>query len=227
MWPYQNNEEWLLHCTSPIPGVDGYDYLVELMAKQVRTLFGGVPGNLEEFAFASQAVQAEALKFFIELFRSQKWRRTGIIWWNLINGWPQFSTAVVDYYFEKKLAYDFIKRSQRPVCLMLKEPKKKEQELVVSNDTRKDVRVRYRLSDADTGKILAEGEKRATNNSVTILTRIPFRGDEKRFYLIDWEDSFGAGRNHYLSGIPPFDLSGYKRWLRKCGFIASSTSNKL
>ena len=27
--------------------------------------------------------------------------RTGLIWWNLIDRWPQFSDAIVDYYMEK------------------------------------------------------------------------------------------------------------------------------
>ena len=26
------------------------------------------------------------------------WRRTGIIWWNVIDGWPQISDAVMDWY---------------------------------------------------------------------------------------------------------------------------------
>ncbi len=55
VWPYQDNEEWLLHSTSPVPGVNIWDYRVELMAKQVRELFGAIPDNLEEFALASQA----------------------------------------------------------------------------------------------------------------------------------------------------------------------------
>ena len=31
----------------------------------------------------------------------------GILWWNVLDGWPQFSDAVVDYYFGKKLAYHY------------------------------------------------------------------------------------------------------------------------
>ena len=44
------------------------------------------------------------------------------LWWNLLDGWPQVSDAVVDHYFCKKLAYNYIKRSQQPVCLMFDEP---------------------------------------------------------------------------------------------------------
>jgi beta-mannosidase len=70
------------------------------------------------------------------MFRTAKWRRTGVLWWNLMDGWPQFSDAVVDYYFCKKLAYHFIRRSQMPLILTLREPKNWRQEIVACNDTR-------------------------------------------------------------------------------------------
>ena len=60
-------------------------------------LFGAVPDDLETFALASQITQAEAKKFFIESTRLRKWRTSGILWWNVIDGWPQFSDAIVDY----------------------------------------------------------------------------------------------------------------------------------
>ena len=72
------------------------------MANQVRELFGVVPDDLETFALASQITQAEAKKYFIEMTRLRKWRTSGILWWNVIDGWPQFSDAVVDYYFERQ-----------------------------------------------------------------------------------------------------------------------------
>jgi len=66
-------------------------------------------------------VQAEALKFFVESTRLRKWYTSGILWWNLLDGWPQFSDAVVDYYFAKKLAYHYLWRAQRPLLLCLSE----------------------------------------------------------------------------------------------------------
>ena len=83
-------------------------------------LLANVPDTLEDFALASQITQAEALKYFIESYRCTKWERTGIIWWNLVDGWPQFSDSVVDYYFTKKLAYHTVKTSQQAVRLMLR-----------------------------------------------------------------------------------------------------------
>ena len=219
VWPYQDNEEWILHASSPLPGVDVWDYRIELMAKQIRELFGAVPDNLDDFAFASQVSQAEAKKFFIELFRANKWRRTGILWWNLMDGWPQFSDAIVDYYFCRKLAYEFIKRSQASPLLVLREPENWLQELVVCNDTRQDVLLRYSVSDVQSGELLCEGEGSAYADAVTVLDSIPYSQGAKRFYLLRWESALGEGLNHYLAGNPPFDLETYRRWLDLAGIL--------
>lgn len=89
-----------------------YAYRIKLAYNQVVTLFGNAEENLNDFIRQSQISQAEAKKYFIEKFRIGKWKRTGIIWWNLLDGWPQISDAIVDYYYVKKLAYHYIKRSQ-------------------------------------------------------------------------------------------------------------------
>lgn len=212
LWP-PDNEQWILHASSPVPGVDLYDYRVELMRKQIREFFGSVPDNLDDFAFQSQCVQAEAKKFFIELFRTQKWRRTGIIWWNLLDGWPQFSDAVVDYYGAKKLAFDFIKRAQQPLLLTLREAENWQHEIVACNDTRADLEIEFRIWDAQTGETVSEGRGVAASDAVTILDAIPASAADKRFYLIEWSGA-AQGRNHYLSGLAPFDAADYARWLQ-------------
>lgn len=225
VWPYQNNEEWILHCTSPVPGVTHFDYRVELMAKQIRELFGAVPETVEGFAFASQATQAEADKFFIELFRGAKWRRTGIIWWNMIDGWPQLSDAVVDYYFRKKLAYEVITRVQQPVCVMLREPEAGHQQIVAANDTRESYPIHYTITDADSGEVVAQGDGVADANATTLLGSIPYADTHQRFYLIEWQSTAGTGRNHYLAGEPPFDLAQYDTWMRKAGLTYPATAD--
>jgi beta-mannosidase len=182
------------------------------MAKQVRVMFGDVPGNFEDFSFASQVSQAEAMKFFIEMFRSVKWRRTGIIWWNIMDGWPQLSDAVVDYYFQRKLAYDYIKRSQAPVSLMLREPTVSRQELVVCNDTRRDFPLNYKVRDLDSGEVVSEGLATASADAVTSLGQVEWPSTGPRFLLLTWEGDGFAGMNHYLQGTPPYDLQQYRVW---------------
>jgi len=218
LWP-PGNDEWLLHATSPVPGVDINDYRIELMRKQVYEFFGTEPDNLEDFALQSQCVQAEALKFFIEWFRAAKWRRTGIIWWNLCDGWPQFSDAVVDYYFAKKMAFDFISRCQKPLCLVLREAAEWKHELVACNDTRSDVSLSYSVSDVETGEVLCQGSAVAQRDMVTRLDAIYAFAAEKRFLLIEWDGGGERGRNHYLAGSSPFEPAVYLGWVKKAGLL--------
>ncbi|MDI7275945.1 MAG: hypothetical protein QME94_08190 [Anaerolineae bacterium] len=131
---------------------------IRLMADQVRELFGAIPDDLDTFALASQIVQAEAKKHFVESTRLRKWRTTGVLWWNVLDGWPQFSDAVVDYYFGRKLAYHYLWRVQRPLCIVIGEPgPDKYLPVIVCNDSRQAREGRYRVWDADSGETAAEG----------------------------------------------------------------------
>ncbi len=211
LWP-PFNEEWILHSTSPVPGVDLFDYRVNLVCNQVRALFGDLPDNLDDFAWQSQVVQAEAFKYFIELFRMGKWRRTGMIWWNLIDGWPQISDAVIDCYYNEKMAFEHIKASQQPVCLMLREPDAWRQELVVCNDTRDAHTVAFTVRDVDSAEVVAQGSGCARADAVSGLASFQHLSNTHRFFLIEWESDLGRGRNHYLLGTPPFTPADLRRW---------------
>lgn len=144
------------HCTEYLDADPrGYNRN-QLMLDQVRTLFGEVPSDPEALVLASQISQAEAKKYFVESTRLKKWRRTGVIWWNLLDGWPQISDAVVDYYFEKKLAFWYLQRVQQPVCLMVGELENWKHAVVLANDTRQAHTVAWRVLD-EAGAPLAAG----------------------------------------------------------------------
>jgi beta-mannosidase len=187
------------------------------MADQVRELFGQEPDSLEDFAFASQVSQAEAKKFFIEMFRLAAWRRTGIIWWNLIDCWPQFSDAVVDYYGVRKLAWWYIRRSQASVLLMAAEPEDQRCRIVAANDTRGEARGMFAVTDADSGATLLEGELLAPPGASSTLGTVPAGRDAQRLFLLRWTVGTGAQAreqgSHYLLGKPPFALERYRSWL--------------
>lgn len=218
LWPYSENVEWLLHSTSPVPEAHAYDYRVALMSKQITELFTALPDNLTDFSYASQVVQAEAKKFFIELFRIAKWRRTGILWWNVMDGWPQFSDAIVDYYFTRKLAYGYVKNSQQDVCVMLDEPDNWVQKVIISNDTRSDKTISCKAIDIDSGEAIFEGTFIAYADQSTVVGQIPYVRNRQRFFTIRWEGD-ACGQNHYLAGQPPFELATYRAWLQKSGLL--------
>ncbi|GGI44239.1 hypothetical protein GCM10008018_06110 [Paenibacillus marchantiophytorum] len=115
LWPFDSsNEQWIAHATEDSGSQGPNATRIQLMANQIKELFGAIPDSLEDFILASQISQAEAKKFFIEMTLLKKWRKTGILWWNMIDGWPQFSDAVVDYYYGTKLAFHYIRRVQQP-----------------------------------------------------------------------------------------------------------------
>ena len=218
MWPWEENPEWHVHASCMETEESKYSFRIPLMAGQVKTFFGHVPEALDEFAMASQISQAEADKFFIERFRAGKWRRTGIIWWNLLDGWPQFSDAVVDYYFTKKLAYHYIKRSQAPVCLMFAEPSGGRLSLMGVNEHLFGKDVSFLVTDLSSGEVTISVQTVLEKNSVTELAQMPFHENEHHFFLIEWTVSGQKNKNHYLSGKPPYSLQQYIQWIKQAEF---------
>ncbi len=221
VWPWQDNPEWRYHDVSHHRGFDRDR--IKLMANQVKEVFGSIPEDMESFALASQISQAEAKKFFIEYTRARKWATSGLIWWNVMDGWPQFSDAIVDYYFSKKLAYHYIWRSQRPVLVMLGEPGSgKYLPVIACNDTNSPADVRYSVTDAASGKPVSQGEIHLDPNQTWQADRIRGYASDQRLYLIEWQVGGTTFGNHYLSGTPPFSLETYRGWLEQIALLPRS-----
>ena len=220
LWPPQENDEWLLHSASPETSKDAlYIYRINLMTNQIFTLFSNKPKNLEEYAYMSQISQAEAMKTFIETFRSRKWDRTGIIWWNIMDCWPQFSDAVVDYFGCKKLAYFFIKRAQAPLYFMIDDQKDEDYALYANNDLLVDTCVEYKILEVDTECEIIRGSVTVPAEAAVRVASLCDIGKERHFYYIEWIDKNGEkGSTHYLAGLPKFDYGWYRENLKKCGF---------
>ena len=211
LWPIENNRQWNLHSSDQ----RNSDHRVRLVANQIEQLFGKVPDNLEDFVYASQVSQAEAKKFFIENVRVQKGNKNGIIWWNLLDGWPQISDAVVDYYYNKKIAYDYIKRSQQPFAIMASEISDWTVKIVASNDTLKRVVGSFSVKDAERETVVLQGDFSVKENDNYILGEIPVMYSEKGMLLMEWTIDGKRFYNHYLYGYPAFDLNDYRRWCEK------------
>lgn len=216
LWPCLGDRQWLVHAAT-MDGLEksSYGYRIRLMWNQVVTLFGEgkATETLESFSLASQISQAEAKKYFIERFRLSKPRRMGIIWWNLIDGWPQISDAVVDYYLDKKLAYYYIKRSQEPFCMMFDEPDNGKLTLYAVNECMEDREYSFTVED-DNGHVILSGSGIAKSHESIPAAAIP-ASDEKRYYIIRWNDGEKDGINHYFANIIDIDLDYYKTLLEK------------
>lgn len=218
VWPYSDNEQWNLHSTDQ----RNAPHRVKLMEKQIMQIFGKVPDNLSEYSLASQISQAEADKYFIERMRARTQETGGIIWWNLLDGWPQMSDAVVDYYFEKKLAYFYIKRSSRPVLPLIGEMGQWGYPVIVSNCSIYDKTVLIEIIDADTDNIVFSKTVNSAPNSSVNIGGIDCYRSQKGMFIIKFTVDGKSYINTYLYGTPEYDLNDYIKWMKKADDIENS-----
>ncbi len=214
---FQWNKQWQAKATMSHPNAETSRERNNLMINQVDILFGEVPTDLDTFIAASQVVQAEAMKYFVEFWRMNKFDRNGILWWNLRDGWPVVSDAIVDYYVNKKLAYHYIKKVQKDVCVMIgdeglvEDARGAGHPIVVVNDTREPVSGSLSITDAQTGRVVYRGTFQVDKNGKSIKGYLPDPG-KTTLWLIEWELDGEVLTNHYLAFKPPIELGQYLQW---------------
>lgn len=171
---------------------------------------------MDEYVKMSQISQAEAFKYFIERMRVDKPHRTGIMWWNLFDGYPVHSNAVIDYYGVKKLAFSYIQRSQEAVGMMFDEPKDGKLALHLLNDLQTAQNVVYKVTDVETGKELVGGAYEVQANANVVVCRLENPMDQ-RMYLIEYFVDGEKKSNHFTCNMPNVEFERYIGWLKKSG----------
>ena len=133
------------------------------------------PTDFEMLLYASQLLQADAIRYGIEHFRRNRGRCMGAVVWQLNDIWPVASWASIDYYGRWKALHYAEKRafapvmisceevgelSERPFCVAQPEPIEKSARLHVANETMERVggTVRWSLRKSD-GEVILEGTK--------------------------------------------------------------------
>lgn len=138
------------------------------------------PNNFGTLLYASQLLQAEAIRYGVEHLRRHRGRCMGALYWQLNDIWPVASWASIDYYGRYKALQYAAKRFFNPViisCLEIGERTTRpvvtmeqgrpdyttQAQLCVTNDTMEDVTgiASWALRD-HTGKILKEGSTEVT-----------------------------------------------------------------
>ena len=208
------NDEWQAKATRSNANSQTNKERNFLMVNQIREVFGECPMELENFVTASQIVQAEAKKYFIEFWRMNKGQRNGILWWNLRDGWPIVSDAIVDYYGGKKLAYDYIKNVQTDVCVMVSDIREGNigHPVVVVNDTRNKQKVEITIIDKDSGRKLVSKTVEVEPNGKLKVDELP-KVNSNELWLIEYKVDGQTYNNHYVAFTAPMDYEKYKTWL--------------
>lgn len=208
---------WIVHAASPETAPVHNAYRIPLMTRQVERLFGTAPRDIQKYALESQISQAEAKKFFVEHFRIGKWYRTGILWWNIIDGWPQISDAVVDWYGTKKLAWHYLKTSQTPFCMFCDEPDGEGNlTLCAANDTREAVTVSYTVTEVLSGRQVTAGSCTVKSDETARIALLPETAGS--YYHICWQGD-RQGSNHFVCRIGDgIRLEDYVEFLKKTGY---------
>lgn len=123
------------------------------------------PNNFEILLYASQLLQAEAMRYGVEHFRRNRGRCMGCVIWQLNDCWPTASWATIDYYGRWKAVHYYAKRFYGPLMIsaseegtLTQEPNvnaqpyevKKSITLCAANETRekKNVTIRWELRDS-------------------------------------------------------------------------------
>lgn len=133
------------------------------------------PTDFDTLLYASQLLQAEAIRYGVEHFRRNRGRCMGTIVWQLNDCWPVASWASIDYYGRWKALHYYEKRFFAPVLLscaeeglLTQDPNpnaqayevKKAIQLNVANETRQDITVTVKWQLRDTkARILRQGEE--------------------------------------------------------------------
>ena len=204
---YKWNDEWIFKASDPQIGGFGFGRN-SLMTNQIKLMFGDVATDLDEFLAQSQVVQAEAMKTFCELFRSRKFTSfNGLIWWNVRDGWPQISDAVVDYYGGKKRAYWALRSVQHNQLVMMRD----DHSAWAVNDRLYPVKGHAKFTDKVSGRVLLECDYEVAANSKTQLGTVPYSG--QGVVSIEYSCDGENLRNHFLYGVPPFKWADVKAWL--------------
>ena len=178
------------------------------------------PLNLDTLIYASQLLQAEAVKYGVEHWRRNRGRCMGTIYWQINDCWPVASWSSIDYFGRWKALHYFARRffapvmiscceegemTQRPSCVSEYHDIEKSVRLCVSNETRREISgiVRWALRDASSG-VLRSGEERVRVPALSSawLNKLDFsQGNERRHYFSYKLEVAGEKVSEWLGAI--------------------------
>jgi beta-mannosidase len=171
-------------------------------------------GSLEEFVEATQIAQGTVIQFALETYRRRKPKMSGVALCHFITHVPDIKWGVVDFYGEKKISYDYLKRTYQPLLPSLEFSKRRwqagepfEANLWIVNDYQREYSelslewtVRYQDQNTECeGSIMADVDADSASNLQPIKWVLPrdAKGDFEVYLTL--KDSTGkeVATNHY------------------------------
>ena len=212
----KNIKEWYVHASGPFADPHpSFDFRVPLLIKHVERSFREMPSDFVGVIEASQITHAEAMKTFVEKFRVQRGRCGGLMLWNLLDGWPQCTEALLDYYFERKKAYYYVQQAQQSLCMIMPEPTSWRATPVIVNDRSSGASGNWQVIDLEDDKVLCSGRYSVGGNSSAELMWYDHPAKSMQVLMLKWDDGEKTYYNHALLGNAPYDLELYKRCMKK------------
>ncbi len=134
------------------------------------------PKDFDQLLYASQLLQADAIRYGVEHFRRNRGRCMGAVVWQLNDIWPVASWASIDYYGRWKALHYAEKRmfapvmisceetgelSERPFCVSEPHPILVKARLHVANETMQEVKgtVKWKVCLPDSSVLLERGQE--------------------------------------------------------------------
>lgn len=162
------------------------------------------PKDFDHLLFASQLLQADAIRYGVEHFRRYRGRCMGAVVWQLNDIWPVASWASIDYFGRYKALHYAEKRmfapvmisceeigelSERPYCIAQPGPIELSARLYVANETMDEVSgtVKWALRRPDSSVIL-EGSEQVSVPALSgvWLDKLDFAGQNEREIHLDY-----------------------------------------
>lgn len=127
------------------------------------------PSDFKGLLYVSQILQAEAIKYGVEHWRSNRGRCMGALYWQVNDCWPVASWSSLDYFQRWKPLHYYAKKFYAPILLSALEENGIVR-FVVSNEKMQDVNatVVWRLRDHN-GNILEEHSENKTIGQLTAM----------------------------------------------------------
>jgi beta-mannosidase len=119
------------------------------------------PKDFDSLLYASQLLQAEAIKYGVEHWRRNRGRCMGSLYWQLNDCWPTASWSSIDYYGRWKALHYYAKRFYAPIMISAKDEGTKVN-IYVNNDTLKDIEGTIEWKLRDNGSRIIKEDKKDT-----------------------------------------------------------------